>query len=136
MLEIAPLLKVPLHEFQFSYSRSSGPGGQKVNKTNSKVLLKWNIQKNKSLPRKVKERLLHKLARRISEDGDLNVRSDRFRDRGRNIADCVEKLRVLILGNSFEPRPRKKTKPTRTSREKRLADKRKVSEKKRTRQKV
>ena len=115
MLTVNSKIKVPLKEFEFSFSRSSGPGGQNVNKLNTKALLRWHIRSTKSLPPGVRERFIQKYKRRITTDGDILITSQRFRDQGRNVADCLSKLRDMILTVEVAPKIRRATKPSRGS---------------------
>jgi ribosome-associated protein len=133
MLVINDRLKIPLREFRFSFSRSSGPGGQNVNKLNTKALLRWAVMKSPSLPEPVRRRLVSKHRRRLSAEGDLLVNSQRFRDAGRNVADCLEKLRAMLAEAAERPKPRKPTRPTRASVRRRLDQKRRQSQKKQRR---
>ena len=133
MLIVSAKLRIPLREFQFTYARSGGPGGQNVNKVNSKAVLRWPVAASPSLPEPVRRRLLAKHRRRITASGELLVVSQRFRDAGRNTADCLEKLRQMLLVASQPPRPRKPTRPTRGSIQRRLEGKRRQSHKKRQR---
>lgn len=126
----------PRSEFYFTYTRSSGPGGQNVNKVNSKAVLHWNVALSPSLPEDVRARLLARYPNRITKEGELQITSDRFRDRGKNEADCLEKLREILASVKTPPKPRKKTKPTRASRRKRLESKRLHGEKKKARRAV
>ena len=134
MLVINSRIKIPLTEFQFTFSRSSGPGGQNVNKVNTKVLLRWDVTGSPSLPEGVRVRFLEKYPRRITNEGDVIVTSQRFRDQGRNVADATEKLRAMLADAATVPKARRKSKPTRGSRERRLKHKREQSEKKSRRQ--
>ncbi len=133
---MATLKRIPAGELDFSFSRSSGAGGQNVNKVNTKVSLRWNIQKSTSLAKAVKERFVKKYKRRISEGGVLILHSQRFRSQARNIADCIEKLHEMIETVAKPPKRRVGTKPTRSSVEKRIKTKKSKSETKKTRQKV
>jgi ribosome-associated protein len=133
MLIIALNLQIPLREFHFTFARSSGPGGQNVNKVNSKALLRWRVATTASLPEAVRQRLLAQCHRRITAEGDLLVSSQRFRDAGRNAADCVEKLRCMIAEAAEPVRPRRPTRPTRASVRRRVEQKRRQSQKKRQR---
>jgi ribosome-associated protein len=133
MLVVNDRLKIPLREFRFSFARSSGPGGQNVNKLNTKALLRWAVLKSPSLPEPVRSRLLARHRRRVTAEGDLLVSSQRFRDAGRNVADCLEKLRAMLSEAAAVPRPRRPTRPTRASVERRLGQKRRQSQKKRRR---
>ena len=133
MLVVDANIEVPLSEFSFSFSRSAGPGGQHVNKVNTKVTLHWGVLDSPSIPGGVKDRFLARFHRRINKQDQLVLTSQRFRDRGRNVADCLHKLREMILEVRKPPRPRKATKPTRSSRERRLKSKRLNSQKKQRR---
>ena len=133
MLVVNSRLKIPLREFRFTFARSSGPGGQNVNKLNTKALLRWPVVHSPSLPEAVRQRLLARYARRITAEGDLLVSSQRFRDAGRNVADCLEKLRAMLAEAAVAPKRRKPTRRTRASVERRLEGKRQQAEKKQRR---
>jgi ribosome-associated protein len=120
MLEINARLQIPEHEFQWSFARSGGPGGQNVNKVASKAELRWNVAATPSLPDDVKMRFMAQVRKRVTIDGELILTSQRYRDQGRNREDCLAKLRALILHAAIPPRPRKATRPTRASRLHRL----------------
>ena len=126
-------IKIPLREFQFTFSRSSGPGGQNVNKLNTKALLRWPVVKSPSLPEAVRQRLLKQAGRRVTAEGDLLITSQRFRDAGRNVADCLEKLRKMLAAAAVAPKRRRPTKPTRGSVQRRLNQKKEQSRKKQQR---
>ena len=127
MLEVNAQMRIPDSELQWTFVRASGPGGQNVNKVASRAVLRWNLAASPSLPDDVKARLHSQQRRRITEDGDLLLSSQRFRDQGRNVADCRDKLRALILQAATPPKPRKKTRPSRGAREARLQEKRQRS---------
>ncbi|MEM7454832.1 MAG: alternative ribosome rescue aminoacyl-tRNA hydrolase ArfB [Planctomycetota bacterium] len=133
MLIINEKISIPVKEFEFSFARSPGPGGQHVNKVNSKVILRWEIGKSSSLPADVKQRFVEKYKRRIAKTGEVIVTSHRYRDQGRNVADAMHKLRELVLAVARPPVKRKKTKPSRSSVRRRLDNKRRNSDKKRSR---
>jgi ribosome-associated protein len=126
-------ISVPHGEFQFEYVRSGGPGGQNVNKVASKAVLRWTPGTSPSLPEPVLTRLLATLRTRLTLDGDLIVASQRTRDRARNVDDCLEKLRRLILAAANPPKPRRPTRPTRASQIRRGEQKAIRSERKRAR---
>jgi ribosome-associated protein len=111
---------VPDAELHFSFARAGGPGGQNVNKVASKAVLHWDLAGSPSLPEEVKARLRTLQRRRITGDGVLVLQGQRFRDQARNVADCRERLREMIVQALQAPRPRKATRPTRGSRERRL----------------
>jgi len=123
MLEITAHLHIPDDEFAWTYVRSSGPGGQNVNKVASKAVLRWDVAGSPSLPADVKARLRVREANRITTDGELVLTSQRFRDQERNRQDCLDKLRAMIAGAAARPKARRKTKPTRGSKEARLREK-------------
>jgi len=133
MLVINSRLRIPLREFRFTFARSSGPGGQNVNKLNTKALLHWPVTSSQSLPEAVRRRLLARYGRRVNSEGDLLIVSQRFRDAGRNVADCLEKLRAMLAEVAVPPKRRRPTKPTRASVKRRLDHKKKHSQKKRQR---
>ena len=135
MLEVGSRIRIPLREFDFSFARSSGAGGQNVNKVNTKATLRWAVAHSPSLAQGVRERFLARYRRRITVEGELVLTSQRFRDQGRNVADCLEKLRAMLAEVEHAPRPRKKSRPSRAARERRLTEKRATGEKKRRRQK-
>ncbi len=129
-------IEIPLREFRFGFSRSSGPGGQNVNKLNTKVTLHWNVERSPALPEDVRRRLVARYGRRVSRDGNLVLTSQRFRDQGRNVGDCLEKLRSMIEEVARPPRSRKPTRPGRAAVESRLREKRVRSTLKRGRRPV
>lgn len=133
MLVINRQLRIPREEFEFSYARSGGPGGQNVNKTNTKVMLRWPVRSTASLPESVRERFLQRYARRITTGGDVIVSSQRFRDQARNLSDCLEKLRAMVLEVVEPPKRRRPTRSTRAARERRLQEKKRRSLSKRLR---
>jgi ribosome-associated protein len=120
-------------EFHWSYVRSSGPGGQNVNKVSSKAVLRWSLTDTQSLPEHVKTRMQALNRKRITAAGDLLMSGQRFRDQERNRQDCLEKLAALIREAATLPKPRRATKPTAGSRRRRLAEKKRRSAVKSTR---
>jgi ribosome-associated protein len=132
-LRINAQLAIPRSELRFTFVRSSGPGGQNVNKVASKAVLRWSVLDSPSISDAVRGRLMTRAGRQINDRGELLLTSQRYRDQGRNIDDCLEKLRNLILAATKVPRRRKKTRPTKASKEKRLDTKRATAEKKRRR---
>jgi ribosome-associated protein len=120
---IANRLHIPDEEFELSFARAGGPGGQNVNKVSSKVLLRWRPAHSASLPEEVKARFLAQQRHRLTKEGELLITSQRSRDQAKNIEDCLEKLRELVLRALHPPKPRRPTKPTKASRERRHAAK-------------
>jgi ribosome-associated protein len=129
-MDITDAIAVPDEELHFTFARSGGPGGQNVNKVASKAVLRWDLAGNASLPADVKERLRARQRRRITGEGALVIQGQRFRDQGRNVEDCRDRLRGMILEVLHPPRPRKATKPSRGARERRLAAKKRQAARK------
>src|SRR5205807_4400823 len=123
MMFVTDAITIPDLEFDWSYARSGGPGGQNVNKVSSKAILRWAVRSSPSLPPHVKERLVALNRRRTTTDGDLIIASQRYRDQQRNRQDCLEKLADLIREAATLPKPRRATRPTRGSKARRLAAK-------------
>lgn len=123
-------------EIQFSFTRSSGPGGQNVNKVNSRIELRINVIKSDCLSFNEKELILRKLINKINSDGELILVSQSERSQLKNRDKVVEKFYMLLSKTLSTPKKRKPTKPTKASREKRLGNKRLISEKKQIRRKT
>ncbi len=133
MLFIEPNIQIPDSEFEFTYVRSSGPGGQNVNKVNSKAVLRWPVAASATLPGAVKARFLARYQSRLTVDGEVIVNSQRYRDQGRNVDDCLEKLRAMIAAVAQPPVKRRPTKPTHGSVKRRLQTKRTIKQRKQRR---
>jgi ribosome-associated protein len=136
VLRVDARLRVPLGELEWSAAASGGPGGQNVNRVNSKVTLRWSLARTRALPADVRERLCQRHARRITAAGELVLASQRYRSQQRNAEDCLEKLRELLLGVARPPVPRKPTRPSRGAVERRLEQKRQRSRAKRERRRI
>jgi ribosome-associated protein len=128
-----PELPIPEGEIRLEFTRSSGPGGQNVNKVATTVRLTLDVRRSRSLPDDVKERLLRLAGRRAAESGVLRIVARRFRTQGANRKDALARLAALIRRAEAPPTPRRRTKPTAASRERRLEDKRRRSARKRER---
>jgi ribosome-associated protein len=122
--------ELPLRELRFSFARSSGPGGQNVNKVESKAVLRWEVGASRALPAALLARFRARYARRISTDGVLMLTSQRHRERERNVADCLAKLGAMLEEVAKPAKPRRPTRPSRGARERRLAAKRHTSRRK------
>lgn len=133
-LRIASRLSVPVTDLQFRFSRSSGAGGQHVNKVSTRVELVFDVNNSSSLSATQKEIILTRLKSRIDADGCLRVSSQDSRSQWRNREDVLQKLIGLLSKALKEVRPRIVTSATRTSRERRLKTKKLESRKKATRQ--
>ena len=121
-------LQVPTRELRFRFVRSSGAGGQNVNKVASKAVLRWDVASSPGLPPDVRQRFLERYARRLTTEGELVLASDRFRDQARNVADCVERLNEMLQAVAVPPVPRRATRPSGAARAQRLAAKRRRGE--------
>jgi ribosome-associated protein len=132
-LSIHASLTIPAAELTWKAVRSSGPGGQNVNKVASKVELRFDLAHTEVLDETTRAKL-HALARaRLDAAGQILVVSQKTRDRERNLEDAREKLRQLILRALVRERPRKPTRPSRGAKKRRLEDKRHQAERKRDR---
>lgn len=130
MLEISHSVRIPEEELQFSFARSSGPGGQNVNKVASKAVLRWKPSTSIALPPPVLERLLSLFPTRITTAGEIVITSELTRDQRVNMEDCREKLAQLVRAALVVPKKRRATKPSRGAKQRRLQDKRENSERK------
>lgn len=130
MLIVSPNITIPDGELQFSFARSGGPGGQNVNKVESKAVLRWAVAASPSLPFEVRGRFLSKFASRLTTEGEIIITSQKYRDQPQNIQDCLDKLREMIVSAMHKPKARRPTKPTKGSKRRRLKAKREHSLKK------
>ncbi len=128
-------IQIPENELEFSFVKASGSGGQKVNKTNSQVQLRWNLFQSPSINDKVKSLLIDKLSSKLTNTGELIIASEQARSQHMNKQNCIDKLIQCLKEASHVPKARKKTKPTKGSKERRLKDKKRKSETKKLRQK-
>jgi ribosome-associated protein len=133
MIEITPSLQIDERELQIDFIRSSGPGGQNVNKVATAAQLRFDVYAS-SLPSDVKSRLIHLASNRITNEGVLLIEAKRFRTQEQNRADAIERFLELVRRALVKPKARKKTKPTRASKEERLKKKKKRGEIKKMRQ--
>ncbi len=132
-IQISERFQIAEEQLQWSFSRSSGPGGQNVNKVNSKATLRWQPQPGQ-LPAAVWARFEKIAQRYLTSDGEVVIQAQEYRDQAKNIVACRTRLRDLLRMAFKPPKRRVATKPTLGSRRRRLDDKRKLAEKKRSRQ--
>ena len=133
MLRITPSIAIPDLELVERFVRSSGPGGQNVNKLSTAVELRFDALNSPSLPEDLRARLLARRDRRITDEGVVVLSAQRFRTQDRNREDARERLAELIRAALVVPKKRVATKPTRASKERRLSGKRERADVKRTR---
>lgn len=124
MLQISPSIAIPDEELVERFVRSSGPGGQNVNKLSTAVELRFDAANSPSLPDEVRARLLARRDRRITDEGVIVLSAQRFRTQDRNREDARERLAELIRAALVVPKKRVATKPSRASKERRLTSKR------------
>ena len=127
MLEVNATIRVPFGEFEWSFARSGGPGGQNVNKVASKAVLRWNFDGSPSVPDDVKARFRTRFPSRLTTEGEVVMSSELTRDQGRNRDDCLEKLADMLRIAAVVPKKRRPTKPTKGSQRRRVEGKRRQS---------
>jgi len=136
MIHITPSIAIDESEIQLEFIRASKPGGQKVNKVATAVQLRFDVGNSPSLPDDVRERLMRLGGRRMTQDGVLVIKAQRFRTQDRNREDAIDRLIELIRKAAERPQPRRRTRPTRASKRRRLESKRRRGETKRIRRSV
>ena len=134
MIVVTNSLSIPISEIELTAIRSSGPGGQNVNKVSSAAHLRFNILQS-SLPTVYKQRLLSLKDQRISKEGVIILKAQSYRTWEKNRLDAIQRLRSLLQSVTRTPKPRKATKPTRSSQVKRLERKAQQGRKKALRSK-
>lgn len=125
-----------IHEIDFEFTRSRGAGGQHVNRTNSASLLIWKPHETNAFDPDRKARLINKLERFMTVDGEIIIRSEEFRDQAQNKKKSLEKLDRMIDQAFFVPKKRIATKPTKSSQRRRVDDKKRRAEFKQLRRKI
>jgi ribosome-associated protein len=124
---------IPAHEIQIDFARAGGPGGQNVNKLETKAILRFHVTGSSAFTPAQRERLAAKLASRLTGAGEIVIHASRFREQARNVEDAHERLAATLSKALEVPRARRKTKPTRSSDRRRLEGKKQRSEIKRGR---
>jgi len=132
-LEIRPGLVIPAAELGIAFSRSGGPGGQNVNKVETRVTLRWSVAGSRVLDDALRARLLERLASRLTGEAEVVLHSSASRSQAQNLAAARERLAELVRAALVLPRKRRKGRPTRASKERRLQGKQRRSVTKRHR---
>jgi ribosome-associated protein len=123
MLVVTPDVSIPDEEFEWKFIRSSGPGGQNVNKVASAVQLRFLLHRNVTLPVSARNRLRRLAGQRLIDDGSILISARSERSQEQNRRDALERLAELIRAALIEPKIRKKTRPTLGSKERRIESK-------------
>jgi len=133
MIQVTRTISIEENEVSEEFIQASGPGGQNVNKVATAVQLRFDVANSPSLPYEVRERLLSLARRQVTKEGVLIINARRFRTQGANRQDAMERLVELIRKAAQKPQIRRKTKPTRTSKMRRLEAKHRHAKTKRLR---
>jgi len=133
MIRITDAISIDDNELEESFVRASGPGGQNVNKLSTAVQLRFDMRRSPNLPNDVRERAERLAGRRLTKDGVIVLIAQRHRTQERNRADALERLVALLQEAAVRPTPRRATRPTRASRERRIDTKKRRADVKRLR---
>ncbi len=136
MIQVTRNIAIDEREIEQHFIRASGPGGQNVNKVATAVQIRFDVTHSRSLPDEVRRRLISLAGSRVTKGGILVIDARRYRTQERNRHDAIERLLMLIRAAAVRPKPRRKTKPTAGSKQRRLEAKRQRSELKRGRRRV
>jgi ribosome-associated protein len=136
MISVSSRITIPESELRFSFARSSGPGGQNVNKVSSKATMHWDAVNTPSVPDDVKQRFLARFKSKLTTQGEIVITSQESRDQPKNIQLCLDKLRNMLLEVLTPPKKRRATKPTKGSKVRRLDAKKNKAQTKQNRRPI
>ncbi len=136
LIEITPNIVIQEKSLQWSFITAPGPGGQHVNKSATAVQLRFNVTENEDLPKAVRQRLIDIAGSRLTRTGDLIITAHRFRSQHQNREDALDRLKNLLRLAAKPPRKRHKTAPPRSSRKRRLNNKKNRGRVKKLRRRV
>jgi ribosome-associated protein len=125
---VSDRLHIPRSELQIFFTRSSGPGGQHVNKTSTRAELAFDLKNSPSIPENDRDWLLAKLASKLDTEGVLRIAAQEYRSQLRNKEAAIERLQAMLQEAIKRPKKRKKSKPTKSSKEARLKSKKRAGE--------
>ena len=136
MIYIEPNIRVEEYELHFKTARSGGPGGQHVNKSETRVQMRWMVDDSHGVPDAVKTRFKAKFGNRLTDAGELLIDCEETRSQARNREICIERLRDMLTQVAKPPKPRKKSKPSKTALRRRRDEREAHSAKKAARRKL
>jgi ribosome-associated protein len=134
-MKITNSISIDESELQIDFVQASGPGGQNVNKVATAVQLRFDVSGSDSLPEDAKARLIKLAGKRMTKERTLIIEAKRYRTQEANREDALARFKALVQKALFKPKKRKRTKPTRASKEKRLKEKKQRGELKKSRAK-
>ncbi len=136
MIQVTDSISLHENEIQLDFVRASGPGGQNINKVSSAVQLRFDAAHSSALSEEIRNRLKQISGHRMTADGILIIKAQRYRTQDRNREDAIDRLVALIRQAAEKPRQRRRTKPSRAAKQKRMTSKRHRGEIKRRRRSV
>jgi ribosome-associated protein len=136
MIDVTDSISLEDDEIKLEFIQASGPGGQNVNKLATAVQLRFDVRRSPSLPEEVRQRLEKQAGKRLSDDGILIIEARRYRTQEHNRQDAIDRLVAMVRKATEKPKPRRRTRPSAESIQRRLDEKRRRGEIKSLRRKV